>query len=246
MLEFLQGDLDQVWSDRERELVLKYCEEIRQTYKEMSHVPVIAVVRKELEAQALGFEKIAKRFLMPREFFEPNHVIMVRSFADFVELSEFQYMIYRLKQVSNRRTQLNTPPTYQMIDAAIEAICGLTNPNYIIIPIAFFVELHMATRPSGLRLIQFERHDSFYAFGNLRLRIMWSNKYIKLNEIIVGSSDDSLWLFKSDSDERLKVDFAEEGQDNVALLVETIFRFSPPQADRVSVMEFPENLCQIR
>ena len=74
-----------MWSDRERRLIQRYSGEIRQSYLEGSRVPVLATVRREPDARAPNFLKIGRRFRIPREFFEEDHFIVVRPFADFID-----------------------------------------------------------------------------------------------------------------------------------------------------------------
>ena len=47
-----------MWSERERELIQKYSEEIRQEYYERSRVPLLATVQREPDAQAPNFLKL--------------------------------------------------------------------------------------------------------------------------------------------------------------------------------------------
>ena len=232
-------------SVREKELAKKYSDEILQIYNDNSPVPLLAVPRKEDDSQASGFIKIAKKFLMPREYFEPNQVVIMRPFADFVELSEFQYLIDILKQTEGKHAEASQNPNQNLINASIEAISSLTQPNYIIIPIAFYVSLHMESRGRGHPLIDYGRSSQgYYVGGRSRLRILWSNKYIKLNQKIIGSNRDGQWLYKSDSNERLRVEFELNEPTNLTLLVETIFKYRPPSPDKVSVIDFPADLCK--
>lgn len=229
-----------------QELFLKYTQEIHQTYRENSLVPVLTTIQKEEDTQALGFVKIGKRFLVPQEFFEVNHVIIMRPFADFIELSEYQYIIDTMKETHHTHARCRQSPDYQIINEAIETIIGITEPNFIILPLAFFVSLHEGSRrPDGPPIRYDNDRHPYYVDNGSRLRILWSNKYIKLNEMIIGNSRDSLWLFKSNDDERLKVEFVDVEQGDVTLLVETVFRYQPPPPDRLSVTEFPEELCRI-
>lgn len=229
------------------EIFLKYAQEIRNAYYENSRIPVLATIRREENIRSPDFLKIGKEFLIPEEFFDPDHVIITRPFADFVELSEFQYIIGVLNQTSDRKTQCCHVPDYSTINSAIEAISGITTPDFIVIPIAFFVGLHSGSVGSGAASVRYESDNHPYYVGSgSRLRILWSNKYIKLNEILIGSSRDSFWLFKSNDDDRLWVEFKDLRQTKVSLLVETKFKYLPPPADKISVVEFPDRLCQIQ
>ena len=236
-----------MWNEREEGLIQRYSEEIRQQYCQGSRIPLLTTLRREPDAQAPDFLKIARRFKIPRDFFEEDHIIIVRPFSDFVELSEYQFIIDRLKEASRNRSRYETQPTVEMINQAIRSISGLTQPNFIIIPIAFYVDLHQKSRNSRLPVIQYEDGQTYYNYKFGRLRVLWSNKFINLNEIIIGNSEDSEWLFKSaDGENRLTVEFyLDESPMNIILLVQTVFRFRPPPAERIAVIEFPEDLCNV-
>jgi len=236
-----------MWNEREEGLIQRYREEIRQQYSQGSKVRLLTTLRREPDAQASDFLKIARRFKIPRDFFEEDHIIIVRPFSDFVELSEYQFIIDELKEASRNRSRYETLPTVEMIDHAIRSISGLTQPDFIIIPIAFYVDLHQKSRNSRLPVIQYEDRQTYYNHGFGRCRVLWSNKFINLNEIIIGNSQDSEWLFKSANGEnRLTVEFhPDDSPLNIILLVQTVFRFHPPPPERIAVIEFPENLCNI-
>lgn len=237
-----------MWSEQEIELTQKYSEEIRQIYNESSVVPHLARLRREDNPQAPGFLQIGKKFIIPRDFFEVGHIIIVRPFAEFVKLSEFQYAIDVLREIPDEPISSENPPDGEMINDAIAATPELVEPDYIIIPIAFFVDLHTMSRASRYPIIQYKNGQAYYNYAGRNLHVLWSNKYISLNEIIIGNSRDSLWLFKSDNGgNRLTVEFFfEEPETNPILLVQTIFRFHPPPAGRICVIKFPESLCEVR
>ena len=236
-----------MWNEREEDLIQRYSEEIQQQYYQSSRIPLLATMRREPDAQAPHFLKFARRFRIPREFFWDGRIIIVRPFADFIVYSEYQYFIDVLKETSDNRTMSETTPDIEMINSAIGSISGLTGPDFILIPIAFFVSLHALNRASGLSIIEYDRGHAYYNYADRRLRILWSNKFINLNEIIIGNSRNGLWLFKSaNADNRLTVrfDLDETGADAI-LLVQTVFRYHPPSSENVSVIEFPESLCRI-
>jgi hypothetical protein len=235
-----------MWSEREKQLIQRYSKEIREEYYKRSRVPLLATIRREPNAQAPNFLKLGRRFIIPREFFEESHVIIVHPFAEFIELSEYQYLIDTLRETSVHHVQSNTPPDEKIMDDAIRKISGFTEPNYIIIPIAFYVDLHVLSRASRFPIIQYENGQAYYNLAGKRLRILWSNKFIHLNEIIIGNSEDGLWLYKSADDNRLTVRFYfEEHEVNPMLLVQTVFRFEPPPSEKIFVIKFPEHLCRI-
>ena len=236
-----------MWSENELQLTHRYSQEIRREYNQRSRVPILAIPQRERNAQAPDFLKFARRFKMSREFFEEGHIIIVHPFAEFIERSEYQYLIDILKETSRNRISSDTSPDIEMINSGIMSISSLTEPNFVIIPIAFYVGLHALNRASGVPVIQYDGGHAYYNYASRQLRILWSNKFINLNEIIIGNSRDSLWLFKSaNGDNRLTVRFdLDETGTNAILLVQTVFRYHPPSAENVSVIEFPESLCRI-
>lgn len=236
-----------MWSERERQLIQKYSEEIRQQYNQGSRVPLLATPQREPSPQAHGFLKFGRRFIIPREHFREGVLIIVRPFADGIELSEYQYLIDTLRQTSSQHTRSERSPDREMINNAIERVLGSTRPNYMIVPIAFFVDLHNWDTTLGSSIIQYQNGHAYYTYAEQRLRVLWSNKFISLNEIIIGSSRDGLWLFRSaNGDERLTARFYfEEEEPNPILLVQTVFRFQPPAPEQISVIDFPERLCRI-
>lgn len=128
---------------------------------------------------------------------------------------------------------------------AISVILPLYPPNFIIMPVAFYVQLHQQIR-AGNPVIRYGTNgDSYYVGTGERLRILWSNKFINLNEILIGSSERSTWYYKPHDNVRLKVEFMEEDINNLALLVETVFKFVPPSPNTISNIQFPEALCRI-
>jgi len=233
-------------SNREQASLQKYIDEIHLRYNQKSVVPYLTTVREETNSSAPNFIKIGRRFKIPREYLEEDHIIIVYPFARFVELSEYQYIIDILRKTSTVKACSDAKPTIELIDRAIARIWNTTIPNYIIIPIAFYVDLHMVSRSSNIPIIHYEGRNAFYRYRNRRLRVFWSNKYISLNEIIIGSSGDSQWLFKpADGGSRMTVKFFTEDAENLMLLVKTVFRFIPPQPERLSTVEFPEKLCRL-
>lgn len=236
-----------MWSEREKKLIQEYCEEIRSGYRSESKVPLLATLRREPNPHAPNFLKIGKKFEIPKEFFEPGHRIIVRPFADFVALSEYQFLIDMLKNVSTHHIQSDNLPNMEMVDEAVRAICEFTRPDYIIVPIAFYMDFHQWSRVSGkIPCINYDNRQAYYRYGGIHLRVLWSNKFIRLNEIIIGNSRDGEWLFKSaNGDERLTVRFYFEQQHaNPILLVQTVFRFRPPAPQEIYVIEFSEDLLQ--
>ena len=163
-------------------------------------------------------------------------------------LSEYQYLIDVLGETSRHRIHSEKPPDKEMIDDAVRTVSSLTEPDYIIAPIAFYVGLHALSRSSRFPVIQYEEGQAYYNYAKRRLRILWSNKFIRLNELIIGNSRDSLWLFKSSNGAgRLTVQFYfEEPEPNPILLVQTVFRFRPPSPERMYVIKFPGKLCKLK
>ena len=220
------------------ELFQRYSQEILHAYNESSRIPKLTTIERIDTSQLPGFEKFAKKFLIPSEYFLESQVIIVRPFADFVTLSEFQYIIDTLNQISAIRIERDNPPDGTLIDQAIERI-SYVQPDFIIIPVRFFVILNRQNF-SNDPIIRFENGNQYYINRGQRLKILWSNKYIKLNEIIIGSSNDSCWLYKSANDERLRVEFTDEGGFKYQLLIETIFKYRPPMPPNVAIIQFPE------
>jgi hypothetical protein len=232
-----------MWSPRETELITRYSNEISQIYERSSRVPILTTPRLEHNAAAEDFIKIGKRFLIPREFFEPNHYIVMKPFSNFIELSEFQYLIDTLLQIKENRIRCQEEPSSEIINSAITNIITETCPNFMIVPVSFFVHMHTQNRS---RLIDY-REDSreyYNGYGMAPLRIIWSNKYVRLNQIIIGNSNDSIWMYKGGNFGRLLIEFENTGLD-LSMLIQTVFRYIPPPSNNLSVIDFPEELCRL-
>jgi hypothetical protein len=233
------------------DLFQKYAKEIHKEYEQNSRIPLLSRIQAETDPQALNFMKFGRRFIVPREYFEPGRLIIVRPFAESILLSEYQCIIDALREASTARHESQTPPNRTIIDNAVSELLRLTRPDYIIIPIAFLVELSrasMRTRSPDTRFIEYDRGSEYYNYAGCRLNILWSNKYINLNEVIIGNSQDGLWLFKPEvpgHDDRLTVRFeVNEGLDPT-LLVQTIFKYIPPAREKVYVISYPVEMCRI-
>jgi len=234
-----------MWSEREEQLIQEYSEEIRRLYHERSKVPLLADLQKECALEAPNFLKIGKKFIIPRKYFV-GHRIIVHPFVDFVVLSEYQYLINTLKETSANHIRSNTSPNKEMIDKAISEISEFTEPNYMVVPIAFYVMFHEWSRDSKLPCVDYYKGQAHYSYAGKKLRILWSNKFIHLNEIIIGNSRDGKWYFKpANGNERLTVKFYfEEQLSDPVLLVQTVFRFQSPSPKKVYVIEFPAEIFQ--
>lgn len=227
--------------------VSRYIQEIRRIYREKSRVPLLSRIQIETNPNAPNFQKIGKRFVIPHEYFEPGHHIIVHPFAEFMVLSEFQYVIDTLRETVNADTESNSPPDMSMIDSAVTSMFARRPrpADYIIVPIAFYVDLHKWVRPSRRPVIYYEDRQACYSYLEMRLRLLWSNKFINLNEIIVGNSHDSLWRYKpSDKNEMLTVDFSFDELDPI-LRVQQVFKFEPPSPENIFVIRFSEDLCRL-
>jgi hypothetical protein len=235
-----------MWTEREKELIQKYAEEIRHQYNQWSRVPFLAKTRKETNTDAPDFLKIERRFRIPRDAFEENHLLVVRPFAETIELSEYQYIIDVLKNLPTIPLQASIIPSKEMLDNAINELLNTTVPDYIIIPLAFMVDLSMASLRLKFPFIEYKDGNEYYTYEGKRLHILWSNKFITLNEIIIGCSKDSIWFFKAvDDDERLNVRFDLPNHElNPVLLIQTIFRFCPPPDAMIRVIKFPKSICE--
>jgi len=238
-------------SSREEKLIQEYSTEIQRLYQERSIIHYLTTVKRELNSEAPDFLKIGRRFIIPRTFFEEGHHIIVHPFADFIELSEYQYIIdtlkkefYTFNEASTHDIKSNDLPNKKFLDDAINDIRDFTEPNYMIVPIAFYLHFYQLSRDTKKPCINFDSGTAYYEYERKRLRILWSNKFIRLNEIIIGNSRDSLWLFKSaNGDERLtvKIDFNDTSADPT-LLVQTVFRFQSPKHGKVNILRFSESL----
>ena len=78
----------------------------------------------------------------------------------------------------------------------------------------------------------------YYIFGKYKIKILWTNKFIKLNKIILGNKNDSKWEFKQDeiTGGRLTIKFSRNGNDS--LLLSTAFKFHPPSTNKVYFIGF--------
>ena len=117
----------------------------------------------------------------------------------------------------------------------------------MIVPISFFVNIHnWGTRYTNKRpaLIEYIKGDAYYKYFGGKMKILWSNKYIKLNEIIIGSKDDSIWEYQPDinSNERITIKFEPDGIDGI-LFINEVFKYIPPSPENISIIKFPPELC---
>jgi len=124
------------------------------------------------------------------------------------------------------------------------------SPDFMLVPISFFVDMHdwgmNLNYPSG-GTISYDKRQIYYNYLGKRCRIIWSNKFLNLSEIIIGNSMNSLWRYRPDeyNGKRVTIRITPKGMDGV-LLVKTDFEYHPPLSDEVSIISFPDNLTKIK
>lgn len=224
--------------------IQRYAQEIHQLYEDKSKIPFMTQTREERDPRAHGFLRIEKRFRIPREHLADDVIMVTYPFAETIVYSEFRYLIDRLSAISSIRTEYSHIPDRITIDQAISRVLDHSIPDFIVIPIDFYVDLHRWATQLPNPVIQYDGPNAYYLQSNCRLRILWSNKFVRLNSIIIGSLNDSIWNFiRGNDNRRLTVEFEENG-DETLLLVQTRFRYDEPQPDQVSIIDFPSELLR--
>ena len=226
--------------------IKRYTSEIKEFYYNNNIVDHLSIVEKKYEIpNAL---QIARKFILP--FIDKNIYLVLSPFVQGIQMAEFQYIIDQLKKSGRHNIKSNKLPDRELIENAILKIPPYSKSSFMIVPVAFFVEMHRwgMVPTNSHHFIRYEEDRMpYYHFREEKIKIIWSNKFINLNEIIIGSKMDSLWQYKPDKekDERITIKF-ETTPEGETLLLKTVFRYTPPPTEYISIIEFPEELAEFK
>jgi len=230
-----------MWYENE---VKRYTNEILEFYYDNNRVNHLSLVQKEDEL--LDALQIAKKIILP--FIEKNVYIVLSPLVQGIQMTEFQYIINQLKEKGKDNLKSDKLPDRKIIENGIQKLLPFTKPDFMIVPIGFFVDMHRWGIPmtDSYHIIKYQDKYPFYHFREERLKIIWSNKFVNLNEIIIGNKEHSLWQYKADeeTDERITIKF-ERGLEGETLLLKTVFKYTPPYSENISIIEFPEELTKL-
>jgi hypothetical protein len=237
-----------MWSDFEESQIRKYTKELLKSYYEDSRLESLTTVRKNeylTDALTLG-----KRIILPQ--FEENVIMIQTPLIQGLQLGEFQYIIDALNKSSVNVQEYKDLPNREIIDEVHSKLLH-SRPDFMIIPISFFVDVHnwgmRLDGSTGLSVMTYRGRSAYYDVGGDRMRILWSNKFVRLNEIIIGSKSDSLWQYRPDEStgERVTIRFErEKATSEPTLLLKTVFKYTPPPPENVSIIRFPPELTEIK
>jgi len=237
-----------MWSDFEKSEIERYTKELLEFYYRESRLESLTTIRKN--EQLTDALMLAKKVNLPQ--IRKGVIIGLTSLIQGLQLGEFQYIIDTLNKADANVQEYKRLPNREIIDEARYKL-SYNRPDFIIIPVRFFVHIHNWGMPlpgsAGRSVIAYENHGAYYHVGGDRMKILWSNKFIRLNEIIIGSKNEGLWEYRPDEStgERVTVRFDKEWpMAEPTLLLKTVFRYTPPPPERVSIIRFPPELTEIK
>jgi hypothetical protein len=239
-----------MWSKDELSSIKKYKTELLTYYKNNSRLKYLTQVVKNDKLN--DYESIGKKYLLPNFRLEPNTYWVLSSFIQGLAMGEFQYIINSLISLDKNQQQTikyNKLPNNDIIENALEKLDDYMEPNYMIVPINFFVDMHNW----GMKLIgehyiiNYKNEAASYNSSRGELKIIWSNKFINLNQIIIGDKNRSSWQYIPDSEtgDEITIEFEPEISD-AKLFLQERFKYLPPYNDEISIIEFPKELTNIR
>ena len=236
-----------MWSNEEIKYINKYINDIKEFYYKYSYLPYLTTLidNPKLE-NALKFEK---RYLLEHFQLSPSIFWEFSRITQGIQMAEFQYVIDRLKEnaiVPDNIIEFSELPNQHIIQQAIFKIYSLNKPIFMIVPIAFFTDMHKwGMRYDSPHQIVWEGGHAFFKIFDQKINIIWSNKFVKLNEIIIGNKRESKWYYKPDekTGERLTVKFESDNLDTI-LILKAVFKYHTPQPREISIIKFPSEFCE--
>lgn len=226
-----------------KEVIEKYTKDILDYYYKSSRVQFLTTVKKVNEITEPKY--IGHKIQLKPDLFEPNVYYEFSRLIQGMQMAEFQKIIDELNKKKNHYVKHNKLPNKEIIDSAIDKIDTYSNPDFMIVPIAFFTDMHKWGMPieSKYHILTYKNHHPQYDYLGNKILILWSNKFINLNNIIIGRKEDSEWQYIPDkqTNNRLTVRF----QEDYTLFLQTIFKYIPPHPEEISIIEFPEELTRL-
>jgi hypothetical protein len=212
---------------------LNECREaVWKSYEAASLLPHVAVVAKEQNLQAAGFESIGIRQLIHlREFNAPNYY-WGSYFSDVgraIASGERRYLQTEILSQVKQDTQTisRSSPDFSILTRLVHSMIGSgLCPDVMLAPIDVFVDF--------LRTFKSEvdwgvGHPEQLVLGNTRLKVFWSHIHAPLNSFIVFSSTAGIWhvVPEEHSGRLLTVALgeSEKRSDSVEYWVETLVRY---------------------
>jgi len=235
-----------MFSRNENIIIEKYTQDIKRYYYDHNILDHLTII--EENPNIIDPKQIAIKISLPFDMFEENVYVEFSRIIQGMQMTEFQYVIDELQKGKINYIEYNVPPNKKIIDEAILLLPQYKQVDYMIVPISFFMDMHKWGMPidSLYHIITYDNNYPYYNILGEKIKILWSNKFIKLNNIIIGSKNDNLWQYKPDdaTNERLTVNFSKENNKNI-LLLKTIFKFIPANPEYISIIKFPEELIKI-
>jgi len=226
------------------DLIQKYTDEMLDYYKKYTLLEYLTTLKPVQEISDPLY--LSKKIIIPKEILNGLAIGLFSNFIRSIQMGEFQYIIDQLRNYKINEFYSEEFPDRKMINNGINMLLKNTKPDFMIVPIEFFVDMHHWGMRFDLGyppVLKYDETLPIYHYRDHMLKIMWSNKFINLKEIIIGNNSDSEWLYKPDkhTNERITIEFEREIGDDV-LLTQTIFKYIPPYPECISIIRFDENL----
>jgi len=217
--------------DRIQEKIRELEEQIHSTYRNYSRIDDICITNAvPLDQRRNQFRQFAKRFLIERQHItDETHFLIFDNFGSGVARSELNYLIHELNQ--NSQTTNIPEVTLANIREQVEVMHNNGHtPNVIFMPIEYYHTIHeWNMQPFQEGLIDRNLGDSLVVNRNAILKVIFSNKYVPFENVIITSRENNLWEYRADerTDSRLtaKMDWELEDPINAILLVKTVFNY---------------------
>lgn len=227
-----------MWYKNDINILSNYITKMINNFKTSSVVPSICTMIKNNEIK--NALKFSKKYDLGK--MNPNTFYSFSRLVQSITWGEFNYIVDQLKKSSSYIQEYKMPDK-NIINTSISKIIGV-KPDIMIVPVDFFVNMHqwgMKYEEDGTPpVIKYEDKIPYYYYDDeTKLRIIWANKAININEIIISKKENNIWEYKtySETNERIYFNF-EHNIDTDYLFYESLFKYYPPKDDKIFCIKY--------
>lgn len=184
------------------------------------------------ETRPNTFRQFVNSWLIERQhILDESHHLILGDLGEEVARNEIREIINRIGNSCKPRTVQDL--TITEIRTSVQQLQSHGfRPNRIFLPIEYFHEVIEWNHSSERTIAQYGGQygsvtDSIYIDSSMILKVIYSNKYIPLDRVIITSKEANKWEFRPDAETngRLTAKFNWDMNDpvNTSLLVRTVF-----------------------
>lgn len=224
-------------------------EDVRKSYRNTTILDDVCTVESVTPNYEIGsFEQFASLYPIERAIIKnQSHFLLLGELGRSLARSEIELLLKEFTKI---------PPRKTLTKFSIEDIQNVTydlqdndfHPHTVFIPARYSVDvMHWNERFHNIGYNVFS--SDLILDPTTKLKVRYSSKYAKFDNIIIVSRDANIWQFRPDpiTNERITAKFNWEYDDveNASLLVRTVFRFHNPSPEANVVLELPHDQEQI-